>query len=329
MDREVLFCLFFAVLSANANSASKSNGSPQGLLMVGGGAGLGDPPQLFTGEVFVPSTGKSCFISHLPHARLSHTMDSEILCGSFAGSPVQTTCIKFSPEDDEWTNSHTLTQKRVGHSSWMTNKGLLLMGGWYSDTTTELLSLEGGQGVPSFEMEYRTKYACAIPDLDGHSVVLAGGGFHEDDSKRVSRYNLHGFVEDMPQLTVGRMDLGCGSYQRDDGTQVMLVAGGMLSTGIHTATTEILVGNSKTWKTVGPLPDLPHNREGYGGIKSAKLGNTLYVSGGIDGIYEHDEILEWKDDTEEWVEIGRMTSTRSFHSMAPITLVGDVLDNCA
>ena len=76
-------------------------------------------------------------------------------------------------------------------------------------------------GCSGTSFTFLTRYACAIPDLDGHSVVLAGGGFHEDDSKRVSRYNLHGFVEDMPQLTVGRMDLGCGSYQRDDGTQVI------------------------------------------------------------------------------------------------------------
>merc|ERR1711892_140161 len=332
MTRQLLLCLLVPVLSANGSFNNNSNGNPQGLLIVGGGQGDGQAPQLFTGEVFDPSLGKSCLLSqHLPDTRMSHTMDDDLLCGGLwvKSQDTQTTCLRFSTEDDSWTYSHTLDHKRVGHSSWITNKGLLLMGGWYSDTTTELLSLEGGQGVPSFEMEYRTKYACAIPDLDGHSVVLAGGGFHEDDSKRVSRYNIHGFVEDMPQLTVGRMDLGCGSYQRDDGTQVMLVAGGMLSTGIHTATTEILVGNSKTWKTVGPLPDLPHNREGYGGIKSAKLSNTLYVSGGIDGIYEHDEILEWKDDTEEWVEIGRMTSTRSFHSMAPITLVGNVLDSCA
>ena len=68
---------------------------------------------------------------------------------------------------------------------------------------------------------FLTRYACAIPDLDGHSVVLAGGGFDEDASKKVSRYDLQGFVEDMPELTVGRMDLGCGSYWRDDGTQVI------------------------------------------------------------------------------------------------------------
>ena len=56
--------------------------------------------------------------------------------------------------------------------------------------------------------------------MDKPSVILTGGGFDEEAGKRVSRYNIHGFVKDLPQLTVSRMDHGCGSYRRDDGTQV-------------------------------------------------------------------------------------------------------------
>ena len=128
-------------------------------MIVGGGQGYGDEPQLYTGEVFVPSSGKSCFIPELPDTRISHTMDSEYLCGGLwvKNPDVQTTCLKFAPEEDGWTYSHTLSHKRVGHSSWMTNKGLLLMGGWLSDTTTEILPADGGEGVPSFELEYKTK----------------------------------------------------------------------------------------------------------------------------------------------------------------------------
>ena len=85
-------------------------------------------------------------------------MDNDLLCGGLwvKSQDTQTTCLRFSTEDDSWTYSHTLDHKRVGHSSWVTSKGLLLMGGWLSDTTTELLSLEGGHGKPSFELEYRT-----------------------------------------------------------------------------------------------------------------------------------------------------------------------------
>ena len=126
-------------------------------MIVGGGEGFGDETQLFTGEVFIPSSGKSCSIPELPDTRISHTMDSEYLCGgNWVHNPdVQTTCLKF--ENNQWTYSHTLSKKRSSHSSWMTNKGLLLMGGWLSDTTTEILPADGGEGVPSFELEYKTK----------------------------------------------------------------------------------------------------------------------------------------------------------------------------
>ena len=65
--------------------------------------------------------------------------------------------MRFSPDENQWTYSHTLTEKRVGHSSWMTDQGLVLMGGWLSDTTSEILSLDGGKGRPAFEMNYKTK----------------------------------------------------------------------------------------------------------------------------------------------------------------------------
>ena len=65
------------------------------------------------------------------------------------------------------------------------------------------------------------------------------------------------------------------------------------------------------------------------------MGNTLYMSGkelqgylvsddlvlgGYDGMYEHNEVLEWRDQEQEWVKVGCMKMTRSFHSMTTITL---------
>eukprot|EP00091_Calanus_sinicus_P009081 TRINITY_DN21474_c0_g1_i1.p2 TRINITY_DN21474_c0_g1~~TRINITY_DN21474_c0_g1_i1.p2 ORF type:complete len:108 (-),score=25.14 TRINITY_DN21474_c0_g1_i1:596-919(-) len=106
-------------------------------------------------------------------------MNGEYLCGSawVQEYDVQTTCLRFSPKENQWTYSHTLAEKRVGHSSWLTeHSGLVLMGGWISGTTSEIVPLDGGKGEPAFEMNYRTKYACAIPDMDNPSVILTGGG---------------------------------------------------------------------------------------------------------------------------------------------------------
>ena len=61
--------------------------------------------------------------------------------------------------------------------------------------------------------------ACAIPDIITDSVFITGGYY---SLQMVSRYDLLGWVEDLPQLIEARQYHGCGSYLRVDGTQVSI-----------------------------------------------------------------------------------------------------------
>ena len=56
-----------------------------------------------------------------------------------------------------------------------------------------------------------------MPDLMSASVILTGGYY---SLQVVARYDILGYVEDLPPLLVGRWNHGCGSYTRTDGTQV-------------------------------------------------------------------------------------------------------------
>ena len=56
------------------------------------------------------------------------------------------------------------------------------------------------------------RYACAIPDPAGSSVVLTGGS---DTRNTVSRYNRSGWVEDLQDMTVGRYRHGCAGFMKD------------------------------------------------------------------------------------------------------------------
>ena len=49
--------------------------------------------------------------------------------------------------------------------------------------------------------------ACAIPDLD--TLVITGGG---DSLTTVSRYNVGGWLEDLPGLITGRHWHACAGY---------------------------------------------------------------------------------------------------------------------
>ena len=54
-------------------------------------------------------------------------------------------------------------------------------------------------------------------------MIITGGideGFSAENLKKVRRYDIEGFVEDLPPLYIGRAAHGCGSYLRHtDGSQ--------------------------------------------------------------------------------------------------------------
>jgi hypothetical protein len=107
-------------------------------------------------EVFVPSTGQSCSLPALPDERYGHTMDSLLICGGgWDSTTAATTCLSFT--SGQWITSHTLVEERNYHTSWQTEQGLVLMGGYSSPDTSEILATAGGQGGPSFAMQYSTE----------------------------------------------------------------------------------------------------------------------------------------------------------------------------
>ena len=54
---------------------------------------------------------------------------------------------------------------------------------------------------------YHFSWACSIEFDD--KVVVTGGHYTE---RRVSVYNIGGWVEDLPELNEGRRNHGCGYY---------------------------------------------------------------------------------------------------------------------
>ena len=161
-------------------------------------------------------------------------MDGMTICGGmFTGNG--NTCITFS--SGQWVNSHTLTEDRSEHCSWSTSDGIMLLGGsmWDSQTTTETVRQGEVDSQAGFTLQYRTAYcyfliryrqhfllifshACSIHDVTTDTLIITGGN---ETKKYVTRYDLLGFVEDLPSLNNGRYAHGCGAYLREDGTQVI------------------------------------------------------------------------------------------------------------
>ena len=115
----------------------------EGIVITGGNDGGGT---LTTTELFNPSTGKSCSIKDLPMNRIHHTLDqledgSLVACGGGTSSNTRKTCVRFggSAPHGEWTDYSTLVYNRYGHTSFVSQGKILLMGGEGSRKTTELV----------------------------------------------------------------------------------------------------------------------------------------------------------------------------------------------
>ena len=103
-------------------------------------------------EVFYPTDDKqSCVLPSLPDERWYHTMESLEICG---GRYTRTTCITFT--SGQWVTSHAFTKERSSHTSWSTEDGVVLMGG-YSGRTTEIITEGEYEGVPGYDLQYNTR----------------------------------------------------------------------------------------------------------------------------------------------------------------------------
>ena len=128
------------------------------VIIVSGGYGSYDEyTKLTSVEVLSPSGAPlSCTVPLLPTLRHRHTQDGEVACGGGDyGAATRRSCVTLTGEG--WQESHQLQQGRGVHSSWRSPAGLLLMGGYYSGNTTEILSATYSSTTSSFTLAYNTQ----------------------------------------------------------------------------------------------------------------------------------------------------------------------------
>jgi len=290
---------------AGCYSGPPSCESPQAdelAILVTGGSGM-------SGEVLFTNGSSICELPPMPQYKDSHTQSGLTACG---GEVIGTerSCIKF--EDGSWTTlTDNLVEQRRSHSSWINPDGdILLIGGYDSLTTTEIV-YQDGTSIRSFDLKYDTQYACSIelPEM----FILTGGSV---TLTTVSRYSTSGWMEDLPELNEGRRGHGCGYFYNDDMQRVFLVAGG----SSYLSSTETLVEGGQAWNFQQPLPS------GRRGIKGISLPNTVIMTGGYDG-RKVDDVLTYVPETSDWKKVGSMKTARYYHG-ASLVKIEDVVDFC-
>ena len=107
-------------------------------------------------EVYHPGTNTSCTLPSLPEEFSLHSQDGLVLCGGYRNTTGRS-CHTLNTDTAQWTKTHSLSEKREGHSSWRRKDGsILLFGGDNSRTTTELVSDSSGVSTPGFTLKYET-----------------------------------------------------------------------------------------------------------------------------------------------------------------------------
>eukprot|EP00091_Calanus_sinicus_P017868 TRINITY_DN3888_c0_g1_i2.p1 TRINITY_DN3888_c0_g1~~TRINITY_DN3888_c0_g1_i2.p1 ORF type:complete len:316 (-),score=66.45 TRINITY_DN3888_c0_g1_i2:89-1036(-) len=309
--------LFLSLSSHQILSSPASTRAEECIIISGGDGGDGLHTSV---QVFNPSTGLSCSLPSLPEGRIYHTQDGLMVCGG-GPSDKRQNCVTFT--SGEWVLSHTLVNQRMVHNGWMTDQGLLLLGGGNHPFSTEIVTAGVEQGVESFAMKYDTRNACSMPDLKSDSIIVTGG---YQTKQQVSRYDINGFVEDLPDLIVRRAYHSCGSYLRADGSQVLLVAGGSMMDWMNTYldSTEVLTEGSSAWTLSSPLP------RALSGLKGLNLGGRVYMTGGSDQENnKRDEVFVWLDEEQVWEEAGNLKTAHSIHAVSTIQMDDPAMEYCS
>ena len=92
-------------------------------------------------EIFIPSTNQTFNLPSVPlNPRVWHTLTGNVLCGGVYRN-TDTSCLELTRNGNGWQPYSTeLQHPRLAHSSWDSPEGIVLLGGYDSGNTTELVT---------------------------------------------------------------------------------------------------------------------------------------------------------------------------------------------
>jgi hypothetical protein len=227
-----------------------------------------------------------------------------------------------------WEAGPSTLHSRIHHTSAVTAEGLLLVGGSYSRTTTELLPLDGGSSRQGFPLQPGRRDHCSI-QLSADTIVLTGGWDTESLVTEHSGLGTGGEVttRELPALLTPRWDHACGVYTvggtqvgrwpflPDSPFQMLIVTGGSDGQRLAVEAVEVMAHPAGSWREAAPLPT------GRWGLRGASLASVFHVSGGKDSGFNYlDEILAWDPVSETWSLAGHLATARDYHGVTEVSL---------
>jgi len=276
-----------------------------GQLVVGGYDGS---DQLSSVEIFPPPSSDTCSIPDLPGPRNGHSLSllsggRLVVCGGSPSSK-EKSCITWTRGSTSWAHLYNTSTARRWHVAWvptsLPNSIVLLGGEDYAARTTAEIVPGGG----TFALHHSGEGACGIPDED--TIVMTGGWPPHD---YVTRYNVNGFVEELPQLPGDRVYHACAALPS---TKAFIVAGGWNGSNYLSSVLTLLPG-AQAWT---PLASLPRS---LSGARASIVGGKMRLTGGYDGSSDISEVLEYQPEpSNQWTTVGQLETERGAHAVLSI-----------
>jgi len=260
--------LYSFLQSAISIAITPSAPSEDLALVVGGGEGR---------EVEVWSPTVNCSLPNFPDlGGYWQDLSLDLVGGQFVACR-DFDCVALV--GDAWEGIEGPELSRVYHTSAVTSRGLLLIGGYNSPGTTELLQI--GQ---TFPLTHNMDEHCSI-QVSESTIVLTGGRITLNLVTEYSGLETGGWEVSSKQLAslgTGRRQHACGSYPGPEG-QMLIVTGGWDAFYQATASTEVFnYSQGGEWRLVNPLPS------GRYGLRGVSLANLFHVTGHDDDGHHDD-----------------------------------------
>ena len=173
-----------------------------------------------------------------------------------------------------------------------------------------------GAGNFTLEEHGHAGFACGIPD--GDSIVLTGGCCSHTN---VTRYNISGFVQKLPQLPEERSEHACASLPANG---ALVVAGGQRygapGSSFLTNTVLMLFPKATAWAHLASLPGKLYNP------RVSIVGGRLRLSGGLGDSRggsspgsAQNEVLEYHPEPwNRWITVGYIERGRADHAILSV-----------
>jgi len=246
------------------------------------------------------------------------------VCSGYNGYYLST-CYQYSKSSDQWATSTSLSDERYGAASTMMSDGRWVISGGYNSVdgyldTTEIKS--GNQVSFGSALDEETYLHCMASLNNTHAMVVGGysptGGYKQAYIYQPSSDGgSTSTITTLQQPTHTYTYPVCGMVQKQDGTQVVIAAGGSSSYN----QVELFSLDTMEWEVGPSLPD------GVYLAASVVHNNMFYMVGGYNtGDYEYsDKIMRFNIDDNAWTVMDQtLEMGRAYH----VAMVVDAAEYC-